>query len=389
MKKLFSAILAIAMAVTFVVARTPSVVMAENLSGTYIIKSAYNSYLIDPTTMDTSAQVTTQSVNPHLVQSWQFIQQSDGAYHIKSMANNMYLAVDVNTPSGYDRVILSTQSATTNDARSWYISLISGVYRIASKTNSSYVIGPEINSAPSADGELFLIPYRADGYNYELWSLIPITHSLSFDVDYDVAYKNRYSSTYSTRIETCLELLKSRMMFAGIEITSTSPEQISTYATTGGCATGSSYSSMCNCGTTCQNSTLTSLKTYHHTNAYNNLYRITNSSSSLRVVFTGKEMCYATNLAHVPNASNAAIFSFTDESRGVIIIKDFMSDYNHDVMIFARSILQLYGLEDHTAGGLFSNDCIFGANANTTNVRYDCLVCEGCLDKLRQNADEH
>ena len=131
-------------------------------------------------------------------------------------------------------------------------------------------------------------------------------------------------------------------------------------------------------------------KQVHHTNLYNNFYRLTATSGKVRAVFTGHEMCRALNTTHVDSTSAAGIFNLVRTDRDLVLIKDFKTETDHETMIFVRAILELYGLQDHPSeGSYYYARCIFGSGANTAGVREDVPLCSGCIADLIENADTY
>lgn len=387
MKKWFSAIMAIAMAVTLIVATPPMPVKAADLSGTYFIKNMATAVYAGPSALSSGSAATAQSLNAYVDQSWVIQLRENNYYSIKTNGSNLYLSVQNNSSSSGATIILSPYTGA--DGQLWSISSLNGGYRFSPKCSLSNLLGTTLNDMPYNGDVMHTIPYRADGYNYELWYLREVTNSLVIDLRYDEAYRTRYSA-YVSRMDNCVNVLKSRLLTdAGINVLAlANPTEVDIYTDTAtGCASASGYNSMCSCGN-CQNSTATSLKAYHHTNIDNVLYRLTNNSgTAIRAVFTGREMCHAGQLSHISSLSNHDVFYKTWKDRDVVLIKDFMPDTNHDALVFARAVLEMYGVTNHLNTGEY--DCIFGRDANDTNVRIDCVICSACLNTLRANADEY
>lgn len=389
MKKWFSAIMAIAMAVTLIVATPPTPVKATDFSGTYIIKNVTAGVCVDAASYVANQPVRSQTLSVLTDQKWIFELQSSGYYTIKlSSAPNLYLTVQNNSATSGASVILSTY--TGGNGQLWSLAGLNSGYRIIPKCAPSYVLSPPVGTAPYNSCALVTAPYRADGYDYELWQLKPIGHTLTLVVDHDDAYSERYSSTYNSRISDCINLLNYRLIVdAGIHI-----QRITTSYDTGiyadSCTSSDNYNDACSCGT-CANSTATSLQSYHHTNINNVLYRITNNSTAdIRAVFTGYEMCEQGHLTHIDNLSNSDVFYRVWKTRDVALIKDFKTDFGHDAVAFACAILELYGLSVHDSEtGTYNANCIFGSNAQGSIVRDSCIICAGCIADLIELADEY
>ena len=390
MRKILSAILAVAMTFTLIIASAPKLAIAStDLSGTYIIKNVTAGVCVGAASYVANQPVRSQTLSVLTDQKWIFELQSSGYYTIKlSSAPNLYLTVQNNSATSGASVILSTY--TGGNGQLWSLAGLNSGYRIIPKCAPSYVMSPPVGTAPYDSCALVTAPYRADGYDYELWQLKPIGHTLTLVVDHDDAYSERYSSTYNSRINDCINLLNYRLVVdAGIHIQRiTTSYDTDIYADS--CTSSDNYNDACSCGT-CRNSTATSLQSYHQTNINNVLYRITNNSTAdIRAVFTGYEMCEQGHLTHIDNLSENDVFYRVWKTRDVALIKDFKPDFGHDAVAFACAILELYGLEVHmNASGQQNNNCIFGLNANTAAVRDSCTICAGCLSALQQLADEY
>ena len=397
MKRLISAISAIAMALTLIVAVPPTPALAAVTSGTYYIRNVGVSLFVGASVYTANNSARTQNLSTTTDQSWVIQQHSSGYYTIKTNNADLYLTVQNNSSALGASVVLSACTNNTfTDGQLWSITSMNGWYRISPKCASNYMLGVAGNAAPYNGATLVTISYyAADGFNYELWSLEPVTNTLTLSIFYDDDFRARYSPNLVAKINNCVNPLNYRLVVdAGINIRVIEyPLEVDIYSDSDlGCNALNGYNVMCSCAK-CEYVTASSLKTYHHTNIDNVLYRLANNTNAdIKVVFTGHEMCIEDRLDnHIDNLSEYAVFYKSNKSRNVILMKDFKTMTSHDTVVFANAVLELYGLNVHAGSQIdgFSEDCVWGANALSDLVRDGCTLCDKCIEILQQNADEY
>lgn len=401
MRRIFSAILAVAMTFTLIIASPPtSAIAVTDFSGTYYIRNMSSGVFLTPDTNTNGSLIKTKSMNLLGDQVWIVESRGDDYYSIKSQQTGYYLYVNGNIATAGSTVIMTTE--TTGDGWLWKFTAYNNGYYISSKLNSSYVLSTQAYSgsygSPATNGSQVYIYGRSpfDGYDQDAWYLCRKQYNLTLDVDYDNAYYSRYGSNVSSRLTATLTMIKQRMIeSAGIDVTfSTVYTKVSSYVDSApnSCASHTSNTTMCSCDT-CVNSSATNLQAYHHTNYYNILYRLTNPNQArnIKVFYTGHQTCYSNGYSHTADAGYAGYLHATWEAKDIILMMDFKSDTDHERMMTAYAILQLYGLQSHTQNsGDYSNNCIFGSNAmSNSGVREMCTLCNHCISVLVANANEY
>ncbi len=393
MKKVFFSFLTFMMLAVIIFSTPPTMVAeAADMSGTYYIKNLGAALYVDAVSNTIGSAATVEVLDPYSSQKWT-VTSSGSGYLIQYGTSNQYLTVK-NSSSALGASVVLEPLTSGSSGQIWTFVSYNGGYRIIPNCASSYVLGTVTGATSISTGaQLKTISFRPDTYNYDLWDMKKVNYTVSLDVDKDSYYVTRYGSTAATnRIDHCLDMLKLRMLLAAnIEVVAGSTfDTVNLHARPNVTCTGkNTVSSLCTCGT-CEDSTALTTKMYHHTNLYNNFYRLTATSGKVRAVFTGHEMCHALNTTHVNSTSAAGIFNLARTDRDLVLIKDFKTETDHETMIFVRAILELYGLTDHGTGSDgYGDDCIFGLNANTSDVRMDCILCSGCIADLKANADEY
>ncbi len=376
--------------------------VTTELNGVYYFRNAVvGGSFIDVENAGNGTAVQTHNLVNTRLQTWTVTPIGNGYYKIMANCSGYYLTV-VNNSTSYGNNVVVT-SYTGESGQQWLISKNSqtDIYSFHPRCNPNGYLSAPIES--SFEGEL---PYNGttlgiyhespDARDQEKWYLHKMTsNTLVVKADYDDAYASRYgASNVSSRIDDVLLKLKRVMLqYAGIKVEfNNNHYNVDTYLDTSSCAAKNNHSTMCTCGS-CNNSTASSLKSFHHTNFNNILYRMDNpnQANSLKVIFSGHDMCVINNSSHVASTKNACIHSAVYEEKDIILMFDFYTQVlYHEHMIMVKDILGLYGLVDHfeqdenTTGG-FSDNCIFGYNSHTADVVEVCTLCEHCQGILLEN----
>lgn len=401
--RIFAAILTIAVIMSTVFVYSPNYAFAAStdLSGKYWIGNAQvTGVFVDVADSTNGKAVQTHSATTARNQTWTLELISGGYYKIKSNLSGYYLTVDGNSSQSGASVSVATYTGASG--QQWSVNEDDYGYEIRAKC-SDYLLSAPVRSRTDADlpqngTTLGMYMESFDGYNQEYWYLYKVSgYNLSINADYDDSYVERYGTTVSSRIDDMLLWLKTRMIiYAGINVSfNVNYDNVDTYLDTGSssCAAHNSKTTMCNCGT-CINSTSTALKSYHHTNYYNILYRLTNptQSTSIRVVFSGHDMCEIRNSTHVASTTAGYTFSAARKDKDIILMFDFYTDtFDHERMIFIKNIFEFYGLTDHTdiSQSGYSDKCLFGGESHNSDIVEMCTLCDHCKQLLKTNINRY
>lgn len=401
--KISVAILTVAMVMSVVFAYSPNYAVAAStdLSGEYWIGNAQvTGSFIDVVDSTNGRAVQTHTVTTSRNQTWTLELLSNGYYKIKSNLSGYYLTVDGN--SSQSGASVSVTAYTGASGQQWSVSEDDYGYEICAKC-SNYLLSAPVRSSIDADlpqngTTLGMYMESVDSYNQEYWCLYKVSgYTLRVNADYDDSYVDRYGTAVSSKIDNMLLWLKYRMIvYAGISVDfNVNYDNVDMYLDTGSssCAAHNSKTTMCNCGT-CINSTSSALKSYHHTNYHNILYRLTNptQSSSIRVVFSGHDMCEIKNSTHVASTTAGYTYSAARKDKDIILMFDFYTDvFDHERMILIKNIFEFYGLAEHTieTGSGYNAHCIFGTKGYLSDNVEMCTLCDHCKQLLKTNISKY
>lgn len=190
---------------------------------------------------------------------------------------------------------------------------------------------------------------------------------------YDHAYLDRFSNASSRIVNAALELQTYYMDEFNIWVQFTQPKEFYSYGDT--CS--ASYSQACTCGK-CENPTISSEpKQYHHTNLYNNLYRISppTDTSTVKVAFLGHEGCECVE------ETCKSLSGLADKNRRVAVVSKFDS-VDLEAIYFIHEFGHIFGIEDHYTNFYppypFENHCLYGPAFTQMLQIEDITICQGC-----------
>ena len=226
-------------------------------------------------------------------------------------------------------------------------------------------------------------------YTYAVPYSIETLEEVDLNLYYDNAYGNRFSDA-SDRIERAAkELQEVFLVEFNIMVNYTGAGSFYSYGDT--CS--ASYSQACTCGE-CENPTISSEpKQYHHTNLYNNLYRISppTDTSTVKVAFLGHEGCWRHSLLDACRP----LPGLADQNRRVAVVSKF-NTVDAETIAMIHEFGHLYGIRDHYNDGCFStadiaeeyNDnsyasrCIYGELKGQIDSIEDIVICQGCRNRV-------
>lgn len=399
-KKFISAIMTIAMVVGMVLYFPPAKTEATtDYSGTYYIRNISAAYYLNAVSGTIGEAAVTSALTNVRNQAWTVTRESSTSdyYRIRSAHGNYYLTAQSNGSTIGTPVILTSFSSGAGQL--WKFVSYQGGYKIVPKTNTSLVVSVQ-GSAPSGgslsnNSQMYLTSATpGDGVHQEGWYMYKVQYQLSVKAFHDATYLTRYgSSSVSTRMANNMLALKKRLLeTAGILLSyNNSYSQVQSYIdlTDTSCSAKNGVNIMCNCGTCVNSTSENDQRAFHHTNYFNNLYRLENATQSdnIAVYFIGHRMCHSAGVSHVANTGAAGVHGAINKNKDIAMIMDFQTETNHEQMMLVRTVLELYGLSAHSMNG--EADCIFGSNANSIDVREVCTLCSNCQSVLIANAAEY
>lgn len=214
-------------------------------------------------------------------------------------------------------------------------------------------------------------------YTYSVPYSIENLEEVDLNLYYDNAYGNRFSDA-SDRIERAAkELQKFFLEEFNIMVNYTGAGSFYSYGDT--CS--ASYSQACTCGE-CENPTISSEpKQYHHTNLYNNLYRISppTDTSTVKVAFLGHEGCECVE------ETCKSLSGLADKNRRVAVVSKFDS-VDLEAIYFIHEFGHLFGIKDHytdfNPSYPFEIHCLYGPAFTHMLQIEDIVICQGCRNKV-------
>ena len=240
------------------------------------------------------------------------------------------------------------------------------------------------SDAPSPNKPELLINYSAPTINVELL--------------YDQAYNNRFSGA-SAKILREANILKNKYATEfGINVNFSTPTTFYSYADS--YCTTSPYSLCTHVDNySCENSLQSVLKSYHHTNIFNMLYRIPrpNLSEFVTLAFIGHNNCVVSGNSHITNP----YYGLCNFAIGVMSITNFSSEAQ-ETKTFVHEFGHLYNVEDHYGNGTkttteiiqatgntgYNRNCIYGENKDQEDIYTNLIICDGCASLIIANKDK-
>ena len=143
------------------------------------------------------------------------------------------------------------------------------------------------------------------------------------------------------------------------------------------------------------------VETYHHTNIYNNVVRLTRPDldENVLIAFFGHRSCVEGSNGSDPHPASRSI-GLTYSPIGLVAINCFDINYDETEVLY-HEVGHLFSAPDHYGGSKsttqeakliyginsFDDDCIYGENRLHDDIIEGLVICEGCQQLIRQNAN--
>ena len=219
--------------------------------------------------------------------------------------------------------------------------------------------------------------------------------TIAVELRYDQAYANRFSGT-SARISRETNVLKTKYATEfGINVNLYTPNSFYSYADSY-CTTDPFTYCRHPDDHTCANSSTSVLQSYHHTNIFNILCRVTrpNTSENVKIAFIGHNNCEVSGINHYSNP----YYGLCYYNLGLMGIMNFVSEAQ-ETKTLVHEFGHLYFVEDHYGGNTrtteqmiqetgntgYSRNCIYGENKDQASVYNNLVICDGCASVIIAN----
>lgn len=135
------------------------------------------------------------------------------------------------------------------------------------------------------------------------------------------------------------------------------------------------------------------LQEHHHTNIYNNLYRITPATnrSTVKMLYIGHDICrYISGTGHKHNSSgDYMLFGLACPLRRITTITDIRSS-EQEIITAIHEFGHMFMVDDHYTSSVDPNSglndyCIYGYRKEEIQRVQDIVICDGCRNKILEN----
>lgn len=329
------------------------------------------------------------------IEFWYLMHYYDGYYLILSNETGSAISVPSNKTNTSGATIVQL-GCTYSDTQLWKFDVSSsGNYVIRPRSAENYSTDwcLSINSL-LMEQPVYQKAYTNNTDYSDEWLLTYLTGSINLNVIFDGGYNTRYSNAV-THISNELGGLKFIYLANfGIIVNYNTPTQFISYGDE--CPNIQNGKCTCTIDTNCDDSTVSNLKQYHHTNMTNILLRrpLPNMAESFTIVYTGYTTCKE-------NSHAGALYGLAYPSRGLMGISNSLGN-TQETKTLVHEVGHMYGVIDHyddeedddnvkttnylnlTVGPWYDDDCIYGRNKAT--VASSLTICEGCRRTIEANA---